>query len=494
MAEYYGYAERQRDDYIDWAKVGADVTKKLDDEKNRRETEKAKLDEAQRKSMNVFNTPNIGDNKTLNEVYLNNAEQAKQQQLIWHKELTSGRMSPAEYSRLTQNLLDDNKMFTGVVNKAQEAFTRTKERIDKGIASEIEVAQMKKIQEFTDFNNTAFRVDPKSGKMVVAKKNPDGTVSDNPNDVLSIQGIFSNLGVTVDKFMLEEEVNKDVKFLAKKYQQVIGKGRIQTLDDLRQNPEFQKAIDDAVQAKLVNPNDTASILTQYGNYEISSDVKDKGKEGVIFVDYSKNIPEAVLTPAQEEEAAKIVRSQYEVQIGKSETYRAPVSRGSSSSSNGSSQRVKGNLMDSIAKLYYGNKKERLVAANTIKNYLNKSSKVTDHIDVIGTELRIYDKDGTYYEPYDISELNMSDFIESLAGKVGIQDSRIVEKYKKKYSNPDKYKRGTDDMEQKGETVEVKEEGEAEEAEEAEESYVPYSIENNILKKSKTASKTGGTAR
>lgn len=494
MAEYYGYAERQRDDYIDWAKVGADVTKKLDDEKNRRETEKAKLDEAQRKSMNVFNTPNIGDNKTLNEVYLNNAEQAKQQQLIWHKELTSGRMSPAEYSRLTQNLLDDNKMFTGVVNKAQEAFARTKERIDKGIASEIEVAQMKKIQEFTDFNNTVFRVDPKSGKMVVAKKNPDGTVSDNPNDVLSIQGIFSNLGVTVDKFMLEEEVNKDVKFLAKKYQQVIGKGRIQTLDDLRQNPEFQKAIDDAVQAKLVNPNDTASILTQYGNYEISSDVKDKGKEGVIFVDYSKNIPEAVLTPAQEEEAAKIVKSQYEVQIGKSETYRAPVSRGSSSSS-GKERIQQRDVLSTLAKMYYGNEEEVSLASEFLRDYMNTYIDKYKGDNILSIDR---DEDGiTFKTPTEIMRIDfgnktLGQFLEGARSKVKISDKRESDRIARELREQGVIGKSSVAYTQTPiEIIEAKEEGESEEAEEAEESYVPYSIENNILKKSESTTNTEG---
>ena len=439
MAEYYGYAERQRDDYIDWAKVGADVTKKLDDEKNRRVEKKAELDEAQRKALNLFDTPNIGDNKTLNEVYLNNAEQAKQQQLIWHKELTSGRMTPAEYSRLTQNLMDDNKMFTGVVNQAQDAFTRTKERIDKGIASEIEVAQMKKIQEFTDFNNTAFRVDPKSGKMIVAKKNPDGTVSDNPNDVLSIQGIFSNLGVTVDKFMLEEEVNKDVKFLAKKYQQVIGKGRIQTLDDLRQNPEFQKAIDDAVQAKLVNPNNTASILSQYGNYEISSDVKDKGKEGIIYVDYSKNIPEAVLTTAQEEEAAKIVRSQYEVQIGKSETYRAPVSSGSSESYSDRGKRVtKESLLESLSKLYYGNATDMEVGARVVRDYINNNVEEYKKMPVLSIERDnknlILKTAGGGRVTLPFGGMSLSDFMEATAGKIGIYDTALSRRIAKRLGN------------------------------------------------------------
>jgi hypothetical protein len=390
--------------------------------------------------MNVFNTPNIGDNKTLNEVYLNNAEQAKKQQMIWYKQMKNGMMTPDEYSRLTQNLLDDNKMFTGVVNQAQDAFTRTKERIDKGIASQIEVAQMKKIQEFTDLNNTAFRVDPESGKMIVVKKNADGTISENPNDILSIQSIFSNLGVTVDEYNLIDEVNKDVKSFAKKYQNVIGKGRIQTLDDLRQNPEFQKAIDDAVQSQLVNSNNTASILSQYGNYEISSDFKDKGKEGIIYVDYSKNIPEAVLTPAQEEEAAKIVRSQYEMQIGKSESYRAPSSSGGSreSYSDRAKRVTKESLLESLAKLYYGDATDMEVGARIVRDYLNNNVEEYKKMPVLSIERNAQNLilktkgGGSITLPF--GEMSISDFMEATAGKIGIYDTELSRRIAKRLGN------------------------------------------------------------
>ena len=155
----------------------------------------------------------------------------------------------------------------------------------------------------------------------------------------------------------------------------------------------------------------------------------------------------MITDKQKEDAAKIVRGVYEVQIGKGETYRAPSSR--SSNGSGATRRIKGNLMDSIAKLYYGKKKDRTVAANTIRNYLNEKKKVTDKIEIIGSEVRVWDAGGLNFVPYNIEELSLPDFLESLAGKVGIQDSDIVNKYKDKYSDLEKYTRSFDDMLQKG---------------------------------------------
>ena len=449
MAEYYGYAERKDSDYIDWNKVGTDVNKKLDAENTRRATAKKELEDAHRTAQNIFDTPNIGDNKTLNEIYLSNAEQAKQQELIWYKSMKNGKMNPAEFTMLKQNLLDSNKTFTTVVKTAQDAFTKTKKRIDEGVASQIEIDQMKKIQSFTDLNNSVTRIDPKSGKMVFTRRNEDGSPSDDPNDIMSIQSVITGLGVTVDKYFLNDEVALDVADLAKKYSEVVGKGRVASIDDIRRNPEFKGALDNYVEAKLVDPNNVASILNQFSknNYKTSYDIKDKGKEGIIYIDNSGNIPKAVITDKQKEDAAKIVRGVYEVQIGKGETYRAPSS--SSSNGSGATKRNQGNLMDSIAKLYYGKKKDRTVAANTIRNYLNENKKVTDKIEIIGSEVRVWDAGSLNFVPYNIEELSLPDFLESLAGKVGIQDSNIVNKYKDKYSDLEKYTRSFDDMLQKG---------------------------------------------
>lgn len=370
MAEYYGYVEREKDDYIDWNAVGQDVVKKLDTEADRRVKKKKELADAQQSALNVFDTPNIGENKTLNEVYLNNANQAKEQQLIWYKELTNGRMNPDEYARLTQNMVDDNKNFSKIVNQAQTKFTSVNDRIKKGTASAIDIKQMEMIQQYTDFNNTAFRVDPNSGKMVAIKKNPDGKLSKDPNDILSIQGVFGALGVEIDEYQLDAEIDKDVKGLAKKYLQVIGKNGIATLDDIRQNPDFKSALDSAVESQLVTPNNTASILTQYGEYNISFDVKDKGKKGMIYVDRSQTTPQAVITSEQEEEARAIVRSQYEIRIGKTETKKVRSSGGGRSNSSGDKKIEQRDVLSTLAKMYYGNPQEVALAAEFLRDYMN----------------------------------------------------------------------------------------------------------------------------
>jgi len=168
---------------------------------------------------------------------------------------------------------------------------------------------MKKIQSFTDLNNSVTRIDPKSGKMVFTKRNDDGSPSDDPNDIMSIQSVITGLGVTVDKYFLSDEVALDVADLAKKYSEVVGKGRIASIDDIRRNPEFKGALDNYVEAKLVDPNNVASILNQFSknNYKTSYDIKDKGKEGIIYIDNSGNIPKAVITDKQKEDAAKIAK-------------------------------------------------------------------------------------------------------------------------------------------------------------------------------------------
>ena len=434
MAEYYGYAERKDSDYIDWNKVGTDLTDKLDAESARRTTAKKELADAHRAAQNIFDTPNIGDNKTLNEIYLSNAEQAKQQELIWYKSMKNGKMNPAEFTMLKQNLLDSNKTFTSVVKTAQDAFTKTKKRIDEGVASQIEIDQMEKIQSFTDLNNTVTRIDPKSGKMVFTRRNEDGSPSDDPNDVMSIQSVITGLGVTVDKYFLNDEVALDVEDLAKKYSEVVGKGRVASIDDIRRNPEFKGALDNYVEAKLVDPNNVASILNQFSknNYKTSYDIKDKGKEGIIYIDNSGNIPKAVITDKQKEDAAKIVRGVYEVQIGKGETYRAPVSR--SSNGSGNKKIEQRDVLSTLALMYYGNETEFEVSAEFLRDYMNKNiTKYKEDAQILKinrTAAGIEFISGVERMFVPFGNKTLAQFLEAARVKVNISDKRESEKIAK----------------------------------------------------------------
>ncbi len=441
MAEYYGYVEREKEDYIDWNAVGQDVVTKLDTEAERRVNKKKELADASQAALNIFDTPNIGENKTLNEVYLNNANQAKEQQLIWYKALQNNQMQPDEYARLTQNQVDDNKMFTKLTNQSQDKFALTTQRINEGKASQIEIKQMQLLQEFSDLNNTAFRTDPKSGKMIAIKKNKDGSLSKNPNDIMSIQRAFLNLGVEIDEYDLQTNVNNDVKKLAKIYKKVIDKGDISTLDDIRQNPEFKEALDAAVLSQLVNPNDVASILTQYGEYDISFDLKDKGKEGMIYVDRSTNIPQAVLTKEQEEDAQAIVRSQYETQIGTKETLKsAPVKQPSTPNARDYTIREQKNVLLSIAKLFYATDAVSYDTAKSVfLGYLNKGIKEPrerySKLERTATGIKVFTIQGGNTLVYNFPKGGTTtDFVESVSTSIGINDTKLARSVGKGISN------------------------------------------------------------
>ena len=48
MSTFYGYAERQADDNVDWSVIGKEITTMLQEEVTRRETLKTELDNSSR--------------------------------------------------------------------------------------------------------------------------------------------------------------------------------------------------------------------------------------------------------------------------------------------------------------------------------------------------------------------------------------------------------------------------------------------------------------
>ena len=57
MSTYYGYAEREAEDNINWSVVGSDITKMLQEEVTRRDTLKKDLDDASREYGQLIEEP-----------------------------------------------------------------------------------------------------------------------------------------------------------------------------------------------------------------------------------------------------------------------------------------------------------------------------------------------------------------------------------------------------------------------------------------------------
>lgn len=307
---YYKYAEREADSFINWGKIGSDISNMLTEQNKIREDKKAALDEASRQFGETLANAPQGDNKMLNQWALEYAADAQEARLLQDRLLKSGRLKVKDYTVMRQNINDGTKQAFSLVKEYQEEYKRKMDRFKDKISSGLELWTMKQAEGFGNFDISKLYINPtdyrvsvgmKEKKIVDGKEvyvmnpNPDTYVTVNAlrnriksdfnrYDVPSnIKGIVDNLGV---------EINS-VQQLASLYQT----GSItETLDITKRKNlpadakgvvmKFEDAETKMLQAQLENPYSAASVLDD------TVGVAPNGKD----YDYTTNEAEAKANP------------------------------------------------------------------------------------------------------------------------------------------------------------------------------------------------------
>lgn len=443
---FYKYKDREVADEINWQAVGADITKDLDAESTRRTNLKAELDKAARDAQKIVENPTLGENKGFNETALRLGDEASKLILGYNRKLKGGVIKHNEYSILVQNTTDSTNQFFDITEKLNDKYASTQKRINDGTASALEVNAMDRLRNLTRLDQTEYVFNKETGKMsaVGMVKGKDGVMIPNPdpNASRNIKAILAEMGQEFNNFDIAGTVNKDVKLLATKYNYIVGEGGVQMRDDLRANPDFQSALTNMVSAHTENQTSAATILTQSGGYttnDISYNIADKGKEGIIFMerDSASGGAKAILTDAQVEKAKEILKKQYLSQLKMSETAMPKRTRTPRSAS-GTKAIADGNFLVDIAPLFNSNDPGAWeIAKNALMGHLNRDMDPGEmYSSIVRTDngLKLYFNGDRKYKEYVFKEgWTTTDFLVSIASSLGIDDSSIAKKAGKRVS-------------------------------------------------------------
>jgi len=129
MSTYYGYAEREAEDNINWSVVGSDITKMLQEEVTRREVLKKEIDDASRKFGQTLSEAPTGTHKGANDFITGFTGDVSQARLMQDRLLKSGQLKVKDYLLQRANLTDGTKGIFNVAKKFQAEFKRKADRM-----------------------------------------------------------------------------------------------------------------------------------------------------------------------------------------------------------------------------------------------------------------------------------------------------------------------------------------------------------------------------
>lgn len=294
---YYGYAQREVAEGVDWSGVARKFTNMLEDEATLREERQAALDKADSDLATLLQTAPNGQTEELHNYMLDFANNASNYQLMLKRSVDAGNMSRKQYTQGINNLMAGTNQAITMVNKYNEVLKNREEKIKNGTMSAKMLYETELIQGFNDFSNTALYIDPITFKVSQGKtvtKNGVRTMSSNTGDFRPISTMLSWMGEDYDKFDMGAAVTDIAGNMATTYEQIVNKGGVGEVDDVRLNAQYEKALDNYVNSYIADPRNVASILADYSGvspdgvaWEFTTDEKLKDKENYIYIQPNK---------------------------------------------------------------------------------------------------------------------------------------------------------------------------------------------------------------
>ena len=283
---YYNYAERQADAFVDWGKIGRDLTTMLAEQNKIREDKKAALDKASSEFGQVLSNAPQGENKELNQWALEYASDAQQARLLQDKLLKSGRLSVKDYTVMRQNINDGTTQLFNLIKTYQERQKIVMDRFRKNESSKLELYQWQQAEEFGDFskskpyiNPTDFRVNlGQKVKKVVDGKEVD-VMDPYPDKYATVNSVLNRINTNYDRY----DITKGVKALVDTFGSEISV--VQELATLYKTGSIRETLDVTKKSNL--PADAQGIIMKFEDVEtklLQTILQDKFKAASILTD------------------------------------------------------------------------------------------------------------------------------------------------------------------------------------------------------------------
>ncbi len=284
MATYYKYAERSAEDYVDWGAIGKTMSDTLLKEQENRDKMKADIDKASREfGETLMNSPQ-GEHRGMNQWALDYANNAQEFQLMQLRNLKAGKLSLKDYLVSRENLKQGTSDAFDVMKKYNDKYGEFMERQKNGENAGLETFLLGEVEGFGNLTSSSLYINPANGQVSAGMRVPrdpskpydpqtnpyTAKMSNNPSDFRTLNSLNFALSAQIDKYDAAGAVEGIIDSFATDYQILTrgSRGKLTTVNDVRQMGEDGKLFTDALEKKIVanfdtNPFQTLSTIQDY---------------------------------------------------------------------------------------------------------------------------------------------------------------------------------------------------------------------------------------
>jgi len=284
----YKYAERSADNYVNWAKIGTDMSTMLADENKAREDKKEAYNQATRKVLNDLANAPMGENQDANGVLAKASRDLTEYVKMQDKLFKAGKLKEMDYVHTRQNVSDGYNNLFGLAKELQADYSSKMERYRKGDSSISEADVMAMIESLGNIADSQIYINPMNGMVSVAKTKKEvingkevTTMDNDPSKMFAVNELRNYIKQKFDKFNLGV-VDADVKTVGKKTMSILTQGtltkigsvlsindpvvmsKLNTDPEKKQVTDFKKYVTDLANVRVEgNPFNAQSILRDF---------------------------------------------------------------------------------------------------------------------------------------------------------------------------------------------------------------------------------------
>ena len=269
MAEYYGYAERDANAYVDWGKLGQNLTETVQAAYALREKRKKDLDDIMEQNYNdLVNAPS-GLNKDINKTITDHVSNTKQFLLRANKLLKSGILRPEDYTLIMQNQKEDNNAIFQNAKNWQDAWAKIQDDVKNGKGSRAMLDLASETASFGKFNNMDFMINPVTGRVNASKMIIDANGDRIKGESMTMQQLNVLMNQNIDKYDLTSHLANVESIVGENVVSNLVKARIRSqgsitnIADKSTKDSFEDAYATFAKEIVSNPVNSMSILMDY---------------------------------------------------------------------------------------------------------------------------------------------------------------------------------------------------------------------------------------
>ncbi len=308
---YYIQPETQPVENIDWNTVIGDLTTRYREIKKDREGQREALDALVDTNTKILQATQIGKSPNTNEFILRGTEMGRSKLNEWNKLLKSGQLSPSDYKKRINNLMDSwNQLAitTKTYDERMQEIFKNQQPDENGVVkgSALELERANELAQYQDLKNKTWMFDD-TGNGFLAKINADGILD--PTSVTDPRALNNFANIIDNKIQLPGLVDAGTEGW-KTFK--IENGQT-TVNDIRQNKDaYAKAKASLINGILSNNSAIASVLTDYTNdeydyYSSNDDFLSKVQKRIETENYARELNNK--QPMTKDELDKFIESQ-----------------------------------------------------------------------------------------------------------------------------------------------------------------------------------------